>query len=452
MDGQIQSWDLNEAPKKIVLRPSSMKISCLHSISESEVVLGYDNGDLWIVSLLCQANKEESQEILLKTTLIANESLTWIGSTVLDPSSLVIAAVNEARSTIALLGVTQIIEKVFEIESLQIVENFGPMLPQAEPILFYGNEMLTGTQTGKLEMFQLRRISKSLCLKAKAKVDMAVEGQDAGRRGCWSLKAMTASHDNGSCKATVATLATQAARRNVVTLRSWQFLTLLHEMHVEWDVISLGLAFESHRLHGSKLYLVTLQSPDFQDSALTIYDLKSWDNLEVEKKKEIKLGDKVQDITIAKWQNESLIQCHSKGDDSNSKFSLVCLKGVEVKKYGGNTRLLCLGQDWGGVLQVTDNSALSITGFLDCQPGGLSFLGHSDAVRLVHCVDDDDSCGHLITCADDKTTRLWTISNMRQKPCNRQGYYEDSGHNTIYPGNNSRIIGGMHYNTLMFCL
>lgn len=38
-------------------------------------------------------------------------------------------------------------------------------------------------------------------------------------------------------------------------------------------------------------------------------------------------------------------------------------------------------------------------------------MGHCDAVRFVHC----DEEGHLITCAADKTTRVWSISNIKTK-------------------------------------
>ena len=37
------------------------------------------------------------------------------------------------------------------------------------------------------------------------------------------------------------------------------------------------------------------------------------------------------------------------------------------------------------------------------------FLGHCDAVRFVHCNEVGDDVG-LITCADDKSTRVWSAT------------------------------------------
>ena len=51
------------------------------------------------------------------------------------------------------------------------------------------------------------------------------------------------------------------------------------------------------------------------------------------------------------------------------------------------------------------------------------FLGHCDAVRFVYCDEEssgknkgngDSGAGHLITCAADKTTRIWSISNIKE--------------------------------------
>jgi len=67
---------------------------------------------------------------------------------------------------------------------------------------------------------------------------------------------------------------------------------------------------------------------------------------------------------------------------------------------------------------------VSLTSCLGCtQSKGERFLGHCDAVRFVHCDEERDSknkgngdsgAGHLITCAADKTTRIWSISNIKE--------------------------------------
>ena len=71
---------------------------------------------------------------------------------------------------------------------------------------------------------------------------------------------------------------------------------------------------------------------------------------------------------------------------------------------------------------------VSLTSCLGCtQSRAERFLGHCDAVRFVYCdeeyygkngLDSNEEAtattGHLITCAADKTTRIWSISNIKE--------------------------------------
>ena len=73
---------------------------------------------------------------------------------------------------------------------------------------------------------------------------------------------------------------------------------------------------------------------------------------------------------------------------------------------------------------------VSLTSCLGCtQSRAERFLGHCDAVRFVYCDEEysrygkngldsneaaDSGAGHLITCAADKTTRIWSISNIKE--------------------------------------
>ena len=70
---------------------------------------------------------------------------------------------------------------------------------------------------------------------------------------------------------------------------------------------------------------------------------------------------------------------------------------------------------------------VSLTSCLGCtQSRAERFLGHCDAVRFVYCdeeyygkngLDSNEATattGHLITCAADKTTRIWSISNIKE--------------------------------------
>jgi len=133
-------------------------------------------------------------------------------------------------------------------------------------------------------------------------------------------------------------------------------------------------------------------------------------------KETLKTQEKIVDVQKPTNQAESeLILCKL---DSDAGFSVrYFYHGTELKRYFGKAASL---SSMSCVLNVSENGkTVSLTSCLGCtQNKEEKYLGHSDAIKFIHCDEESKdkgkgSTGNLISCASDKTTRIWSIAKPK---------------------------------------
>ena len=91
---------------------------------------------------------------------------------------------------------------------------------------------------------------------------------------------------------------------------------------------------------------------------------------------------------------------------------------TELKRYFGRAASI---SSLGCVLNVCeDGKTVSLTSCLGCtQNKEEKYLGHSKAIKFIHCDEEingkgNGNAGNLISCAADKTTRIWSLAKAKE--------------------------------------
>jgi hypothetical protein len=415
-DGQIQKWLCNTESEAATFQsdliqkptqeldlglPSPMetetlaftscsrrKVTAISALNKTGTMIGcgFDNGDVHIVC-------SESQKCL-KLDLAANEGpilglfcipefLCMEGKENNKDEDIAFSLLITTKDMAFVVDVTSSAEDD-NLQSPGIIEFDGftsSFVSHGEPACFYAGLLTFACETGCLIQFNMNRRKQK-----KVEIMQPSRSVDSNCRG---LKAMASTvHQE---RGLVATLSQQ---QNVINI--WDVQILGHpltQLNLESPTASLTFAHLPE-----KLYLVTAGL-----SGLTSFVVTN--DMELESKGTVEV-DPIEDLCSPAYGHGSeYFVCKS----NYGTCSLRSVKGTELRRFGSSVLTSMASEHC--ILNISALTGdVSISDCLSCVLSPQRFLGHSGLIRFVHC-HRSKSESHLISCATDKTTKVWEIES-----------------------------------------